>query len=664
MKKIYSFLQRIGKSLMLPIAVMPAAGLLLRLGAPDVFNIPLMNMAGSAIFDNLPIIFAIGIAIGLADDENGAAGLSGAIGYLVLTNSLKALTTNYTDKELTKKLLSVDLKLTNFDGSNVELVNWIHEKTALLPKVDMKIFAGILVGIVAGFLYNRYKNVQFPDYLGFFSGKRFVPIITSFIMILLAIVFSHVWLPIQNGIDSFAKCISNLGAIGAGIFGFVGRLLIPFGLHHIINTYVWFVFGEFTTNLGHFMGDIPRFLNGDTTAGMFQTGFFPIMMFGLPAASIAMIVAAKKEKRKKVAGLLLGAALTSFLTGITEPVEFTFIFISPILFLTHAVLTGLSMMLTTLFHMRNGFAFSAGAIDFFINFRIAQKPVWLLVFGICYGVVYFVVFYFMIKFFNIKTIGREDDESIENEEIEQKDSDVDISQELVKAFGGEENISYIDACITRLRIEVKDVSLIDKSILNRFGAHAINIVKNNVQAVFGPKSDFLATGMKNFIEQAKSKDEMIKEYAVNFAAPMSGELLPLEKVPDDVFANRVLGEGFAIDPADGIINSPVDGEIVQIFDTKHAVSIHSEDGFELLIHFGIDTVMLNGNGFEAFVKTGDKVKCGDKLIKVDYDKVKEAANSIITPVVFIDLPKNYKVEVEQRQISIGEKNIFTIKKES
>lgn len=657
MNKIYSFLQRIGKSLMLPIAVMPAAGLLLRLGAADVFNIPLMHMAGSAIFDNLPIIFAIGIAIGLADDENGAAGLSGAIGYLVLTNGLKALSANYTNQELKKKLASVVTELLQFNNDYTATVNSIHEATDLVAKVDMKIFAGIIVGIVAGLLYNKYKDVQFPDFLGFFSGKRFIPIVTSLWMIILALVFNYIWPPVQNGIDAFAIFISHLGALGAGIFGFVGRLLIPFGLHHIINTYIWFVFGEFTNNLGHFMGDIPRFLNGDPTAGMFQAGLFPIMMFGLPGACFAMILASKKENRKKISGLLMGAALTSFLTGITEPVEFTFIFISPLLFLIHAFLTGLSMALATIFNMRNGFSFSAGAIDFFINFKIAEKPVWLLAFGLAYGFLYFIVFYFAIKIFDIKTPGRED---IQESNEENPDENAQIGEKLVKAFGGESNIVHVDACITRLRIEVKDTKNIDEAMLKELGAISVNIIQNNVQAVFGANSDSLATQMKNFIASNNLDKEKIMICSENFVSPISGNLLSLEKVPDEIFAKKVLGEGFAINPIDGIVNSPVDGEVLQVFDTKHAITIRAQSGLEILIHFGIDTVSLNGEGFESFVKTGDKVKCGDKLINADFDKLKEIASSLITPIVFINLPDSYKIEVEEKNIAVGDKNVFTI----
>lgn len=322
------FLQRIGKALMLPIAVLPAAGLLLRLGQEDVFNIPVMAQAGAAIFDNLALIFAIGVAIGLSVDGSGAAGLAGAIGYLVLQNTTNALSKTYSAAELNDKLKSVQDLVGSVDPTKLaDTMTKVSKAAALTPKINMAILGGIIAGVVAGLLYNKFHKIKLPEWLGFFAGKRFVPIITSIVMLLLGLVFGQIWPTIQSGIDAVAHGIVNLGSIGAGLFGLLNRLLIPIGLHHVMNTYFWFVLGDFTNAAGDIVhGDIARFFAKDPSAGMFMTGFFPVMMFGLPAACFAMIAAAKPEKRKMVTGMLGGLALTSFLTGITEPIEFSFMF--------------------------------------------------------------------------------------------------------------------------------------------------------------------------------------------------------------------------------------------------------------------------------------------------------------------------------------------------
>src|SRR5579875_1257916 len=340
------FLQRIGKALMLPIAVLPAAGLLLRFGQPDLLNIPFIANAGNAVFSNLPLIFAIGVAIGFAKDSNGAAALSSAIGYLVLTQGTLAIDKN----------------------------------------INMGVLGGILTGIIAGLLYNRFHNVKLPEWLAFFSGRRFVPIITAVTMVIIAGVAGFIWPPIQDAINGVGNWIISLGAFGAGIFGVLNRLLIPLGLHHVLNSLFWFQFGTYHGKAG----DIARFFAGDPTAGTYMTGFFPIMMFGLPGAALAIIAAAKKERRKAIAGMFIGVALTSFITGITEPIEFSFMFIAPVLYGIHALLTGLSFVVVTMLGIKDGFTFSAGAIDYILNFNIATKPLLLLLVGIIYGVIYFV----------------------------------------------------------------------------------------------------------------------------------------------------------------------------------------------------------------------------------------------------------------------------------
>ncbi|KAF0994690.1 N-acetylglucosamine-specific PTS transporter subunit IIBC [Geobacillus sp. TFV-3] len=450
------FLQRLGKALMLPIAVLPAAGLLLRLGQPDLLNIPFIAAAGDAVFSNLALIFAIGVAVGFAKDGNGAAALAGAIGYFVLTKGAAAI-----DKD-----------------------------------INMSVLGGIISGVVAGLLYNRYHDIKLPDWLGFFGGRRFVPIVTSFVMLVLALVFGYVWPPIQDGINAVGHWIVGAGALGVGIFGFLNRLLIPVGLHHVLNSFVWFVFGEYNGKTG----DLSRFFAGDPDAGIFMAGFFPVMMFGLPAAALAMIAAAKKERRKAVAGALFGVALTSFLTGITEPIEFLFMFLSPLLYVVHAVLTGLSLAVATMLDIHHGFTFSAGAIDFFLNYGIAKKPYLLIIQALVYAVVYFVVFYFLITKLDLKTPGREDEVEGEFTDSGAAQSGVkyeDLAAKYIEALGGKDNLAQIDNCVTRLRLKVKDMAKVNEAELKRLGAKGVlRLNQTDLQVVIGTDVEFLANAMR------------------------------------------------------------------------------------------------------------------------------------------------------------------------
>ncbi|WP_026673387.1 N-acetylglucosamine-specific PTS transporter subunit IIBC [Alkalihalobacterium bogoriense] len=449
-----SFLQRIGKSLMLPIAVLPAAALLLRLGQEDFFDLPFMAGAGAAIFDNLALIFAIGVAVGFARDNNGSAALAGAIGYFVLVNGTQAIN----------------------------------------PDINMAVLGGIMSGVIAGLLYNRYHDIKLPQWLAFFGGRRFVPIITAGTMVILAGIFGFVWPPIQEFINGLGQWIIDAGALGVGVFGFLNRLLIPIGLHHVLNSLVWFVFGEYNG----VTGDLHRFFAGDPSAGIFMTGFFPIMMFGLPAACLAMIVTAKKEKKKQVTGMFIGLALTSFLTGITEPIEFSFMFLSPVLYIIHALLTGLAMSITMLLEIRHGFGFSAGFIDYMLNFGIAQKPLLLLVVGLIYFAIYFLIFYIVIRAFNLKTPGREDDD--EDEETSSTSTSTKYTAMAVgitSALGGKENISSIDHCATRLRLEVVDMSVVDETLLKKHGAKGVmKINQTSLQVIIGTDVEFVSDKMK------------------------------------------------------------------------------------------------------------------------------------------------------------------------
>ncbi len=449
------FLQRIGKALMLPIAVLPAAALLLRLGQPDLLNIPFIAAAGDAVFSNLALLFAIGVAVGITKDGNGAAALAGAVGYFVLTKGTAAIN----------------------------------------EEVNMAVLGGIVSGAIAGMLYNRYHDKKLPDWLGFFGGKRFVPIVTSFAMLALALVFGYIWPPIQHGINSVGEWIVGAGAIGVGIFGFLNRLLIPAGLHHVLNSLVWFVFGEFNGKTG----DLHRFFAGDPDAGIFMAGFFPVMMFGLPAAAFAMIAAAKKERRKAVAGALIGVAFTSFLTGITEPIEFLFMFLSPLLYFVHAALTGLSLSIATLLGVHHGFGFSAGAIDYFLNYGIAQKPLLLLGQGIVYGVIYFVVFYFLIRKLDLKTPGREDEVEggFAESGIPSGTKYEELAVKYMEALGGKANIAHLDNCVTRLRLRINDMSKVNEAELKRLGAKGVvRLNQSDLQVVVGTDVEFLANEMR------------------------------------------------------------------------------------------------------------------------------------------------------------------------
>ncbi|WP_096439552.1 N-acetylglucosamine-specific PTS transporter subunit IIBC [Alteribacter populi] len=451
------FLQRIGKALMLPIAVLPAAGLLLRLGQEDLLNIPFMAAAGDAVFANLPLLFAIGVAIGLAKDNNGAAGLAGAIGFFILNEGAQTIN----------------------------------------PDIDMSFLGGLIIGVVAGLLYNRYHDIQLPDWLGFFSGRRFVPIITALVTILLAFIAGYAWPPVQAGIDALGQGIIDLGAAGAGVYGFLNRLLIPVGLHHVLNSFVWFEFGSFNGATG----DLHRFFAGDPTAGVYMGGFFPIMMFGLPAACLAMILAAKRHRRKATAGMLGGLALTSFLTGITEPIEFSFMFLSPLLYGVHAVLTATSMFVVNTLGILHGFTFSAGAFDFFLNFGIATQPLLLAIIGLIYAAIYFVVFYFLIVKLGLKTPGREDDdedEELATQEGHSKDDKYEArSESYIEALGGKENIAQLDNCVTRLRLKMDDMSKVDEAALKKAGARGVmKLNSTDLQVIVGTDVEFLASAMK------------------------------------------------------------------------------------------------------------------------------------------------------------------------
>lgn len=455
---MFGGLQKLGKALMLPVAVLPAAALLLRLGAPDVLNIPFIMQAGGAIFDNLPLIFAVGVAVGFAFDGGGAAALAGAVGYLTLT---KAMVTINKD-------------------------------------VNMGVLAGILSGVLAGQLYNRFHNVKLPEFLGFFGGRRFVPIASAASSIVLALIFGFIWPPIQDAIHGVGNWIVGAGLVGAFAFGALNRLLLPLGLHHVINSLVWFVFGSFTDKAGKVVtGDLSRFFAGDPTAGTFMTGFYPIMMFALPAAALAMYTTARPENRKTVGGILLSVALTSFLTGITEPIEFAFMFLAPVLYVAHALLTGASLAICSAMGIHHGFGFSAGAIDYVLNYGLATKPILLIPVGLAFGAVYYFLFVAVIKAMDLPTPGREA-APVGRTAQASSEAEIDaLAQAYIDSLGGASNIASLDSCITRLRLSVKNGSLVMEQEIRRLGA--TGIIRPNstdMQIVVGTKADVIAGAIK------------------------------------------------------------------------------------------------------------------------------------------------------------------------
>ncbi|MCX7828003.1 MAG: N-acetylglucosamine-specific PTS transporter subunit IIBC [Thermanaerothrix sp.] len=455
---MFGGLQKLGKALMLPVAVLPAAALLLRLGAPDVLNIPFIMQAGGAIFDNLPLVFAIGVAVGFAFDGGGAAALAGAVGYLTLT---KAMVTINKD-------------------------------------INMGVLAGILSGVLAGQLYNRFHNIKLPDFLGFFGGKRFVPIAAAGSSIALALVFGFIWPPIQQAIHGVGNWIVGAGLVGAFAFGALNRLLLPLGLHHVVNSLVWFVFGSFTDKAGKVVtGDLSRFFAGDPTAGTFMTGFYPIMMFALPAAALAMYTTARPENRKAVSGILLSVALTSFLTGITEPIEFAFMFLAPALYIAHALLTGAALALCEALGIHHGFGFSAGAIDYVLNYGLATKPILLIPIGLAFGAVYYFLFVAMIKAMDLPTPGREAAPAGMTASASTDEELAKLAAAYIASLGGASNIASLDSCITRLRLSVKNGGLVVEEEIRKLGA--TGIIRPNstdMQIVVGTKADLIAGAIK------------------------------------------------------------------------------------------------------------------------------------------------------------------------
>lgn len=597
-----SFMQKLGQSLMIPVSVLPAAGLVVALGRA-LQNISssteltykfgqVFYSGGLAVFEQLPVIFAVGVAIGFARGS-GIAALSAVAGFFTLTSLLKVF----------------------------------GDIRGLEVAINTGVFGGIMIGWVAAILFNRYHETQLPPVLGFFSGKRLVPILTIFATLLVSFVVALVWPPIQAGIGHFGEWIMD-SSFGGAFYAAGKRLLIPVGLHHVYYQPFMFQFGEFVTAAGQVVhGDSPRYYAGDPTAGVFLASEFPIMLFGLPAAALAMVLRALPSRRKAIGGVMLSAALTSILTGITEPVEFAFIFVAPILYVAHVALAFLSGFLTQLLDIHLGYTFSASLIDFVLGYfnQKNSMALWLIV-GPLMAVLYFIVFYFLIGFMNLKTPGRveESEEDSASDEIPQKDAG--LASAVLEALGGGRNLTSLEACITRLRVAVTDPAQVNQERLKRLGAVGIfHDGRANFQVVFGTKSDLLKEQIARLI-RSQPQGQIVK-------SPLKGRLVPLNEVPDQTFSQKILGDGVAIDPSEGLVVAPFDAEVAQIFKTAHAVGLINDQGVEVLIHIGIDTVKLGGEGFKAHVKAGDRVKAGQVLIEFDLKLVKAKAPSMLTPVV-------------------------------
>ncbi|MGG4661704.1 N-acetylglucosamine-specific PTS transporter subunit IIBC [Providencia vermicola] len=673
---ILSYLQRIGRALMVPVAVLPAAAILMGIGYwidPDGWGAnsaiaALLIKSGAAIIDNMSVLFAIGVAYGMSKDKDGAAALTGFVGFLVVTTLCSPASYSM--------IMNVPLETV----------------PAAFGKINNQ-FVGILVGVLSAELYNRYSGVELPKALSFFSGRRLVPILTSFLMIILAFVLMYVWPVVYNGLVSFGESIKDLGSVGAGIYAFFNRLLIPVGLHHALNSVFWFDVAG--------INDIPNFLGGAKSieaglatvgiTGRYQAGFFPIMMFGLPGAALAIYHCARPENKAKVAGIMIAGAFAAFFTGITEPLEFSFMFVAPILYVIHALLTGISVYIAATMEWISGFGFSAGLVDMLLQSRNPLAVQWymLIVQGLVFFCIYYVIFRFMIRKFNLLTPGRE--ESAGDETIDGYDeslspantTDSDIQKEArqyVSAVGGSDNIVNIDACITRLRLTVKDTAIVNDAMTKRLGASGvIRLNKQNVQVIVGTRAELVAKAMTEVIakgpiagtapvaaaeekkaaEPAKTKGNAI----LSLVAPVSGQVYSLDDVPDEAFSSRIVGDGIAIKPTSSEVLAPASGTVVKIFETNHAFCLETENGVELIVHMGIDTVALKGEGCARLVEEGAEVTAGTPILKLDLAFLEANAKSMISPVIISNIDDFAGVEIlVDGEVKAGETVIYNVLK--
>ncbi|MGG7464512.1 N-acetylglucosamine-specific PTS transporter subunit IIBC [Plantibacter sp. YIM 135347] len=630
------FFQRLGRSIMLPVAVLPVAAILvglsywIRSAAGENLATTFLSAAGGALLDNMPLLFAIGISIGMANKTDGTSALAGLVSWLTVTTLLKPDT------------------VALFQGIDPGDVDPAFSSI-------QNAFIGILCGLIGAFCYNRFKDTKLPDALSFFSGKRSVAIVTAGVSLVVALVLYFVWPFVYGGLVGFGEYIVTLGPIGAGIYGFMNRLLIPLGLHHALNSVFWFDVAG--------INDLGNFLDGTGVygvTGQYMTGFFPIMMFGLPGAALAMYLTAKTRRKKIVYGILLSSAVSSFFVGVTEPLEFAFMFLAPWLYLVHAVFMGVSLAISALLPVRMGFGFSGGFIDLVLNWTnpMAENP-WLIpVMGIGWFLIYFFVFRFVILRWKLKTPGREDDDQVDADESAPGGTSdaayLATASKFIDALGGKDNLTDIDNCATRLRLEVADTTLVDEAALKRAGAAGtIKPGGTSVQVVYGLNVQFVKDAMEQLIAgtaTAPTRDDEPVHASPSATVltaeapaktlvlrqPLAGTVLPLSAVPDPTFGEGIMGPGIAIEPSGDTVIAPVDGTVGHVFDTGHAVALLLEDGTELLIHVGIDTVQMRGDGFETLVQVGDEVTAGTPLLRFDLAKIRAAGHPSITPIVVLN----------------------------
>ncbi len=676
--RVFGVLQRVGRSFMLPIALLPVAGLLLGIGSSftnpttiETYNLggiiyeggvlytvlDIMSRTGSAVFDNLALLFAMGVAIGMAKKEKEVAALSGAIAYLVMNTAISVLI---------------------MANGGVEAMAANSTTSVLgITTLQMGVFGGIIVGLGVAALHNKFYNIELPQVLAFFGGTRFVPIVCTVVYLIVGIIMFFLWPFVQLGISKLGTLVLNSGYAGTWIYGTMERALIPFGLHHVFYMPFWqtelggsmIIDGNVVTGAQNiFFAELASKSTDvfSVSATRFMSGKFPFMIFGLPAAAFAMYRAARHEKKKVVGGLLMSAALTSMLTGITEPLEFTFIFVAPLMYAVHCVLAGLSYMIMHIFNVGVGMTFSGGAIDLTL-FGILQGNhktnwIWIVIVGLIYAVVYYFVFYFMITKMNLATPGREADDIepklYRRSDVEAAKSDKSsggaadiVSALILKGLGGKGNLSDVDCCATRLRITVIDVEKVADSLLKQSGASGVIRKGNGVQVIYGPRVSVIKTNLETFIDSPQSDDpdsvlgdsekhteeDRKREQAASSSSTanivmyshLNGTVVMLEDVEDEVFSQKILGEGIAVEPTEGKLYAPCDGRVDSVFDTKHAINILSAEGAEVLLHIGIDTVKLGGKHFEAHVSDGQEIKKGDLLISFDIEAIKAEAARLL-----------------------------------
>lgn len=723
--QIFGVLQRVGRSFMLPIAILPVAGLLLGIGSSftnattistyhlesilgdgTVLNalLLIMSKAGNVIFDNLPLIFAVGVAIGMAKEEKEVSALSALIAFFVMHISINAVLL------ISGKVLA--------DGSVAEgVLDGTIASVCGMQTLQMGVFGGIIVGLGVAALHNRFHKIVLPNALSFFGGSRFVPIISTVVYLFVGILMYFIWPVVQNGIFALGGLVTGTGYLGTLIFGIVKRALIPFGLHHVFYLPFWqtavggtmMVDGQLiqggqniffvqlaSPDVVHFSADATRYFSGE----------FIFMIFGLPGAALAMYRQAKSEKKKAAGGLLLSAALTCMLTGITEPIEFSFLFVAPMLFAVQVVLAGAAYMIAHMLNIAVGLTFSGGFLDLLI-FGILQgndKTSWIRIIpvGIIYFFLYYFIFSFLIKKFDLKTPGREDDteetklytKADVNARKAQKDergnspagdSRDSRSEAIANALGGKKNITSVDCCATRLRCSVEKSELVDEKLLKATGAVGVIKKGQGVQVIYGPQVSVIKSNLESYLATAPDTEYSEKAAAVEekvssgveeteaksgekagvqeaesqksesqeaespvkkgrtLYSPFTGTVKPITEAPDPAFAGKMMGDGFLVEPENGIVLAPEDAEIVFVFPSKHAIGLKTKDGVEFLLHIGIDTVKLDGKGFEVFVKDGDSVKRGDKLMEFDLQYIREHAPSDVCLTVFTGLKEGEEI---------------------